>query len=166
MLALVMDNALPNDVCAQSVVDQLMERYKMELNVQHLQGRCVGHIINLVVQSLLHSMDKAFDDPDVLDYFTIDPDAPLHYSADDDPELQRMEGPEAAAADAEAVEMEMEMEDDDDLPCGSPLHKVCADPSHLQWCTHCSLALITLHQDCCLTSASNEVPNLSGDSIW
>jgi hypothetical protein len=122
ILALVMDNALPNNVLAHTLVDLLKQRYGLELDVDHLQGRCIAHIINLVVQALLHGMDDAFDDPDVLDYFTLDPDAPLNYTADDDPELQCMEGAEAVAADAAA--MLMAIEDEDDLPSDSPLRKV------------------------------------------
>jgi hypothetical protein len=117
-----MDNASPNDVLAQTLVKLLKERYALELDIEHLHGRCIAHIINLVVQALLHGMDDAFEDPDITDYFLTDPDAPLNYTAEDDPELQLMEGAEAAAADA-AAEV-MDMEDEDDLPFDSPLRKV------------------------------------------
>jgi hypothetical protein len=122
-----MDNASSNDVLVRTLAAGLKERYDMDVDVKSLQGRCIAHVVNLVVQKLLHSMNVVPDDPDHLDYFAADIDAPLHYSMEDDLEIMAMETPEAAKADEEAGDAEDdELEDEIDhlLLTGNPVDMV------------------------------------------
>lgn len=45
--------------------------------------RCIAHVVNLVVQALLHDLDEA-NDPDQDDYFESSKDQPQHYDAESD----------------------------------------------------------------------------------
>jgi hypothetical protein len=105
MLALTMDNA------SASTLAQVVEmKYGNEFIPDHHQIRCLAHVVNLVVQALLANLGLVDHSPEQQDYFMQGRAEAIHYSADDDPEVQSMETAEAAAADAGVEEVE-EVED-------------------------------------------------------
>jgi hypothetical protein len=128
-----LDYASANDTMVQKLVQLIKAHYDLDMDKKDLQIRCLAHVVNLIVQALLNGMGEA-DDPDTVDYFTLDATAPIHYSPEEDEELIQMEGEAAAQADDEA---ELIDEDDEDvdayLPKGSPIQKVCL---HLSTCSH------------------------------
>ena len=84
MLALTMDNASVNNVMLDMITVLLKSRYNLDLDPQHTQGRCLAHVLNLVVQSILHSLNEA-DNPDIIDYYySIHRKDPIHYEEDEE----------------------------------------------------------------------------------
>lgn len=47
--------------------------------------RCFCHVINLVVQAILASLREA-DDPDNVDYYSLNKEQPFHLGIDTDPD--------------------------------------------------------------------------------
>jgi hypothetical protein len=65
----------------------IKEHYDLDMEVKNLQGCCLAHVVNLVVQKLLKSMGEILDDPDDVDYFLLDNSSPIHYTPEEHPEL-------------------------------------------------------------------------------
>lgn len=78
------------DVLACVLGTLLMERYGLSFHSDNARIRCLAHIVNIVVQTLLKELDKA-DDPTTNDNFESMKKMPVHYSPDDDEDLQEME---------------------------------------------------------------------------
>jgi hypothetical protein len=64
--------------------------------------RCIAHVVNLVVQALLHKLDET-DNPDEEDYFTSTKDTPLHYDVEKDEDQINLE---KEAFDEDRMELE------------------------------------------------------------
>lgn len=52
--------------------------------------RCIAHIINLVVQAFLYGLDEG-EDPEILDWFTVNKDLPIYYDPTTDEEQIALE---------------------------------------------------------------------------
>jgi hypothetical protein len=63
MLSLTMDNASVNSVMMESITELIKEWYNVSLTQQHAQGHCLAHIINLLIQGMLHVLREA-ESPD------------------------------------------------------------------------------------------------------
>jgi hypothetical protein len=120
--------------------------------------RCIAHVVNLVVQAFLAAMDEA-DDPDMLDYFTLHKDAPLHYDVNEDKDQAELE----AEADNDDPTMDV---DEDPEPSGieedqgglSPLKRV--SPFVMSLCIPdigVPPATINHDQDCVITPTPRKV---------
>jgi len=86
-----MDNASVCDVLVRAAGIMLLKKYGLQLHPQNARIRCLVHVINLIVQCLLSSLNEA-DDPEKDDYYIPNKHLPFHYDADDDEEVQQMEG--------------------------------------------------------------------------
>jgi hypothetical protein len=64
-----MDNASVCDVLARAAGIMLLKKYGLQFHPQNARIRCLAHIVNLIVQCLLSSLNEA-DDPEKDDYFT------------------------------------------------------------------------------------------------
>ena len=51
--AIIADNASPNNVLCRFIQAHLDDKYDLEWDADHWRIRCIGHIINLVVQAFL-----------------------------------------------------------------------------------------------------------------
>ena len=89
-LAIVMDNASNCDTLARILGVLLMERYGIPFHSNNAHIRCLSHVVNIVVQTILKNLNEA-DDPDVNDWYEANKNLPIHYDADMDPEQQEME---------------------------------------------------------------------------
>jgi hypothetical protein len=90
-LAMCMDNASVCDVLARAAGIMLLKKYGLQFHPQNAHIRCLAHVVNLIVQCLLSSLNEA-DDPEKDDYYIPNKHLPFHYDADDDEEVQQMEG--------------------------------------------------------------------------
>jgi hypothetical protein len=97
------DNASVNDVLVATVGRILLTKYGIPES-PNLHVRCICHIVNLVVQDILSALGEA-DDPDNIDYFTLNKDQPLHFDIDTDPDQLELDNEEFSSA-----------ADDDDTP--------------------------------------------------
>jgi hypothetical protein len=92
---------------------------------QHI--RCLCHVVNLVVQSILAALGEA-DDPEDADHFLLNKAQPLHLDIDNDPDqvaLDHEEFNDDSNAKAN-VEENVAMEDEEKPSAmRSPLSKVC-----------------------------------------
>ena len=89
-LAIVMDNASSCDVVARVLGILLMERYGLPFHEDNARIRCLAHVVNIVVQTILKQLDEA-EDPDILDWFDANKHLPIHYDADEDEDVREME---------------------------------------------------------------------------
>jgi hypothetical protein len=119
-ISLTTDNASVNDVVVSTASRCLLARYGIAFQPDcHI--RCIAHIVNLVVQALLSTLEEA-DDPDILDYFEIHKGEAIHYNVDDDEDQAALEAEEIDEQDvAEDVEMDPEEEK---MATGSALQRV------------------------------------------
>ncbi|KAH9938904.1 uncharacterized protein BXZ73DRAFT_1162, partial [Epithele typhae] len=93
LIALTGDNVAANDLLAAELMRLLIERYDGEVHFHPDNGRihCFAHVVNLVVQKVIHDLLKAssspaevenlqFADPDVKDYYEeLHKHLPFHY---------------------------------------------------------------------------------------
>ena len=99
-ISLTTDNASINDVLIRTAARCLLARYGIPWNPD-MQIRCIAHIVNLIVQAILHGVDEA-DDPSLVDYFELHKDEPIHYDPAVSPEQKQMEEePEYAIPDVD-----------------------------------------------------------------
>jgi hypothetical protein len=172
IIQLMMDNASANDTLALALERLLDVRYNIKFDPAHHRGRCLAHVVNLIVQKLLKSLGEIDDDPEDLDYFLLNRTADIHYSVDDDRDVMDMESQEAVRMDTSAAEAarklaeagSKEEEDDDDDEDGdssenTPLKKVST------FLCSCSLltvfiAPLAMHQNRCITSAPLSFPEV------
>ena len=89
-LAICMDNASICDVLARATGILLLKKYGVNFHEENAQIQCIAHIVNLIIQALLTSLNKA-EDPDIDDYYIPNKHLPFHYDPDDDDEVQQME---------------------------------------------------------------------------
>lgn len=89
-LALCMDNASVCDVIARSAGIMLLKKYGLHFHEGNARIRCMAHVVNLIVQSLLSSLNEAAD-PDEDDYYIPNKHLPFHYDPEEDEEVIEME---------------------------------------------------------------------------
>lgn len=87
----------------------LIDKFDTQFVPGNSQIRCLAHIVNLVVQKILATIDEA-EDPESNDYF--DKSVPIHYSPDEDADQLELEkeGEHDKETDKEVNEMEAEEE--------------------------------------------------------
>lgn len=124
----VFDNAAPNDVLIRVLSRILREKFDIQFVPENSQIRCLAHVVNLVVQKILATLNEA-DDPEVVDYYLPNKDLPIHYSPDDDPNLRDLENEQFPSTpeeedEEEDPELEVMTEMAEDLANLSPLQKV------------------------------------------
>jgi hypothetical protein len=111
-----MDNAPVCDVIACTVGLLLLQKYKIDFHEENNHIRCMAHVVNLVVQAFLASLDEA-DNPDNYDWFIPNKHLPVHYDPDDDDEVQAWENEPEIEADNNEGNLEFEdpmaLDDDD-----------------------------------------------------
>ena len=110
-LAICMDNASICDVLTRATGILLLKKYGMKFH-ENAQIQCMVHIVNLIVQALLTSLNKA-EDPDIDNCYIPNKDLPFHYNPDDD-EVQQMEAEDEVEGDEKDEEftklLHMELE--------------------------------------------------------
>ncbi|KAG2138040.1 ribonuclease H-like domain-containing protein [Suillus bovinus] len=79
-----------NDEWELSTGKFLQERYDIQFHKGNAQIRCMAHVVNLVVQAMLASLDEARD-PEEEDYFVPNKHLPFHYDLNNDTDLQELE---------------------------------------------------------------------------
>ena len=105
-----------NDVIISTVARHLQSKYDIpESPNQHI--RCLCHVVNLVVQSILAALGEA-DNPEDTDHFLLNKAQPLHLDMDNDPDQVALDHEEfnddSDASDAKAiVEENVAMEDEE-----------------------------------------------------
>ncbi|KAL1939855.1 hypothetical protein VTO73DRAFT_9555 [Trametes versicolor] len=128
--ALTMDNASANDVLARTLSRLLLRRYGLHFSPENGRIRCIAHVVNLVVQSIVHELFEA-DDPALADYYELwNKHLPFHYDAatddentqfdweasskDDGTDIIDIDGAEADAGSATEDDEDDEEDEDDD----------------------------------------------------
>jgi hypothetical protein len=106
-----MDNASNCDVLARVLGILLMERYGMEFHSDNARIRCLAHVVNIVVQTLLKQLNEA-EDPEILDWFEGSRHLPVHYDGDEDEEVKAMEAEDLVAAEDGRTEIDEILEDE------------------------------------------------------
>ncbi|KAJ6558728.1 hypothetical protein B0H10DRAFT_1650243, partial [Mycena sp. CBHHK59/15] len=66
LIAVTLDNAAPNDVLIRTLSRLLQEKFDLQFIPDNSQIRCLAHVVNLIVQKILATLDEA-SDPDVQD---------------------------------------------------------------------------------------------------
>src|ERR1700735_2975377 len=106
-----MDNAANCDVLARVLGILLMERYGMEFHSDNARVRCLAHVVNIVVQTLLKQLNEA-EDPDILDWFDANKHLPIHYDGDEDEDVKAMEAEDLAEAEDGSTEIDEILKDE------------------------------------------------------
>ncbi|KAJ7813036.1 hypothetical protein B0H14DRAFT_2605350 [Mycena olivaceomarginata] len=86
----VFDSATTNYVLICSLSRILIEKFDIQFVPENSQIRCFAHVVNLVVQKILATLNEA-DDPQMVDYYLPNKDLPFHYDPDNDPDLRDLE---------------------------------------------------------------------------
>jgi hypothetical protein len=89
----------------------------------------VCHVVNLVVQAILASLGEA-DDPNEVDYYTLNKEQQLHLNIDANPDQVELDSEQFQdVKDEMASDENIALEDDKRLKATkSPLSKVCISP--------------------------------------
>ncbi|KAJ7691056.1 hypothetical protein B0H14DRAFT_2251304, partial [Mycena olivaceomarginata] len=74
-----LDNARTNDVLIRALSDR--QGFNIQWAPENSQIRCIAHVVNLVVQKILATLDEAHD-PKEQDYYIPNKDLPFHYDPD------------------------------------------------------------------------------------
>ncbi|KAF7340416.1 Dimer-Tnp-hAT domain-containing protein [Mycena venus] len=90
LLTLSLDNASKNDVLIRALSDILRQGFNIQWAPENSQIHCIAHVVNLVVQKSLATLDEAHDREEQ-DYCVPNKDLPFHYDPDSDPELTALE---------------------------------------------------------------------------
>jgi len=77
-LAVCLDNASSCDTFARATGKFLQDRYGIQFHEGNARIRCMAHVVNLIVQAMLASLDEA-KDLDEEDYFVPNKHLPFHY---------------------------------------------------------------------------------------
>lgn len=164
------DNASVNDVLISTVSRILLAKYGIPQS-PNLHIRCVCHVVNLVVQAILAALGEA-DDPDEIDYYTLNREQPLHLDIDANPEqieLDREKFPdEVEDGTATTPEENITLEEEEKLKATeSPLSKVCISAVKLSYFGVLIFILATLHheQNCFITPATEEISEVRNLNI-
>jgi heme exporter protein D len=99
-MSLTTDNASVNDVIVEVVARCLLARYNIPFTPD-MHIRCIAHVVNLVVQAILHVAGEA-DNPDDVDWYELNKDCPLHYDVNNDEDQQALESDELRTSDSNA----------------------------------------------------------------
>ena len=142
-----------------TVAQILLAKYRIPQS-PNLHIRCICHVVNLVVQAILATLGKA-DDPDKVDYFTLNKEQPLHLNINVDPDHVGLDNEEFQdEEDDKAVpEENLTLDDEEKLKATeSPLSKVHILNCKISYLAY-SFASAMLHhkQDCFKPSAAEEV---------
>jgi hypothetical protein len=89
-IAIAMYNASNCDTLARTLGLLLLERYGIHFHEENNRIRCLAHVVNLVVQAILKGLDEV-EAEDIVDYFLLNKDQPIHYNEAEDEELATME---------------------------------------------------------------------------
>ncbi|KAJ7649685.1 hypothetical protein FB45DRAFT_1049884 [Roridomyces roridus] len=124
------DSASPNDVLIAVLPRILADKFNIQFAPENSQIRCLAHVVNLVVQKILSTLNEA-DDPDVIDYYLPNKELPFYYDPDDDPDLKQMENEapptttdsETTTSDEEDADVEVMQDMAAELEKLSPLQK-------------------------------------------
>ena len=100
-----MDNASNCDVLTHVLGILLMECYGMEFHSDNMWIRCLAHVVNIVVQTLLKQLNEA-KDPEILDWFEGNRHLPVHYNRDEDEEVKAMEAEDLVATEDGRTEID------------------------------------------------------------
>lgn len=120
------DNASVDDTIVGFAARALLAKYGIPAN-PNLHVRCLCHVVNLVVQAILHELCEA-EDPDEMDYFeVIGKQNPVHLDPQEDAEQKEMDREEfddttkKAADTSETIDIA-----DEELAsaCNGPVSKV------------------------------------------
>ena len=95
-----MDNASVCNVITRSAGIMLLKKYGLHFHEGNACIHCMAHVVNLIVQSLLVSLDGATD-PDSEDYYIHNKHLPFHYDPEDDDEVIEMENKADGNEDAD-----------------------------------------------------------------
>lgn len=160
----------------------LLKRYGLHFAPENGQIRCIAHVVNLVVQKILHSLLEA-DDPALNDYYESHKHEPFHYDPDEDSDLKSMEAEGALDQDDEdgsdlnfgAAGPDADVELEDDLGdvgqstwAGQSAIKkvrVVPDRSRKSPLMVMILASTYLHKDCIITTATVSISQNSKKSL-
>ena len=95
-----MDNASVCNVIARLAGIMLLKKYGLNFHEGNAHICCMAHVVNLIVQSLLASLDEAAD-PDSEDYYIPNKHLPFYYDPEDDDEVIEMENEADGNKDAD-----------------------------------------------------------------
>nr|VWP01860.1 Putative branched-chain-amino-acid aminotransferase TOXF (EC [Ganoderma boninense] len=85
-----MDNASMNDVLARTLRLLLLKHCGIHFTPENGQIHCLTHVVNLIVQKILHELFEA-DDPTLHDYYELfNKHLPIHYDLDGDEKNQQL----------------------------------------------------------------------------
>ena len=93
-----MDNTSNCNVLACVLSILLMECYGTEFHSDNARIRCLAHVVNIVVQTLLKQLNEA-EDPEILNWFEGNRHLPVHYNRDEDEEVKAMEAEDLVAVE-------------------------------------------------------------------
>lgn len=157
MISLTTDNVSVNDVIIDVARQIILQKYNIPYT-SDMHIWCIAHVVNLIVQAFLASMDEA-DSPDEVDYFLLHKESPIHYDPDDNKDHIAMESKDI---DLEAMDIDedevVDIAEDkaiEDIQRSSPLKWVFNWSPDLLVLTYSVLCLAALcdNQDCIVTSA-------------
>jgi hypothetical protein len=100
-----LDNASVNDVLVRALSRILRESFDIQFVPDNSQIRCLAHVVNLVVQKLLATLEEAVD-PNIEDTYKDAKDLPVHYDPETDRELAEFEREVFQKKDSESTEEE------------------------------------------------------------
>jgi len=110
-------------VLVATVARTLLTKYGIPES-PNLHIRCACHVVNLVVQAILLALGEA-DDPDNVDYFTLNKDQALHFDVSTDPDQIELDN-ESSRGDGDTPSDNIVLEEGEKLKATkSPLSKVC-----------------------------------------
>ena len=114
-----------NDVIVSTVSRHLLNKYRIPESPNQ-QIRCLCHVINLVVQSILANLGEA-EDPKDNDHFLLNKAQPFHLDIDNDPDQVALDREEFNDDIVEGdIEENITIEDEEKKSAAqSPLSKVC-----------------------------------------
>jgi hypothetical protein len=91
LIAITVDNAKTNDVLIRTLSNLLVKKYDIQFIPGNAHICCLAHVVNLVMQKILSTLDEA-DNPDDNDYFEqFMKNLPIHYDPDKDEALKELE---------------------------------------------------------------------------
>lgn len=123
-MSITTDNASVNDVLIATVARILLAKYGIPAST-NLHIRCTCHVVNLVVQDILAALGEA-DDPDNLDYYSLNKEQSFHLDLNSDFDQLAMDSEEFEDDADELDEPEnISIEEEEKLQATtSPLSKV------------------------------------------
>lgn len=123
-----------NDVFIATVARHLLTKYGIpESPNQHI--RCLCHVVNLVVQSILAALGEA-NKPEDIDHFLLNKAQPFHLDIDNEPDQVELDHEEFNDDAEDDIKENVAMEDEEKPSAmRSPLSKVRL---HLLVSIHCA----------------------------